>query len=829
MGSVYLASRTDEFRQQVALKVIRKGIASDELVRRFRLERQLLASLNHPAIARLLDGGTTEEGLPYLVMEYIDGRPLDEHARAAKLDARGRAHLLLEVCAAVEYAHQRGVIHRDLKPGNILVDAQGRPKVLDFGVARVLDAELAAGAEGGTQAGQIVGTVPYMSPEQTEADPYLLDTRSDVYTLGVILYELLAGRLPYELKGKSNFDKLVVIRETEPTPLPREAGVHRDLAAIVGKTLEKTRERRYGSTTELAADVRRWLTGEPTVARPPARLERLARWVRRYPLVVALIAALALGIVGSAAATVAAIGQRDRAVEAERETLTLLARSHVDAARLAMERGLWREALDFLDRAQAAGYDDQAELALERIRALVAVAESAGVEPELARLTELSLSAVQKGRLCIEEAEQLHGVDDDKALAKFREALTSPLPDVARHYCLAHLADTSPEALAKLEQVLQLDPRHHRARVYAAMLTLLLGRLDDAHQHLDKGEVLYPEDPNLPLLRAAAFAVRGRTDDAQRTLAITKRRFPKEVGVQLDLVVEILGVAGNIEQVMYGDFTSQIKTQLLLARVLAALPQGRFKQPEQNPVPSLNATVMRFRYPPIIQRGIMGLVRALSFLALQGSRRAERIAEAAELERAHPEAVLILVHAMLKSEHIDALNAAGKLPDDVAALRDLFAHFDRAAHTPGFLNVRVPALDLAISVAMTLASPRRAKPQPDMEREAVRLIRERLAIRSLKAVGHEVPLWRIYVVAARLTQEFELGRTLLIDWERHMPNEVHVHYERARIEQLAGNHLQAIRSARKFLEKQPNDQPMQQVIEECTKKLKAELAALSVT
>jgi eukaryotic-like serine/threonine-protein kinase len=202
MGAVYKAEQRHP-RRIVALKVIRAGVATPQLLRRFEQETEALGRLRHPGIAPIFEAGTADAGYgpqPYFAMELIDGPSLTEYARARKLSTRERLELMAKVCDAVHHAHQRGIIHRDLKPGNILVDESGQPKILDFGVARVTDSDNRATRE--TDMGQLIGTLAYMSPEQVLADPLELDTRSDVYALGVILYELLSGRLPYDVSRK---------------------------------------------------------------------------------------------------------------------------------------------------------------------------------------------------------------------------------------------------------------------------------------------------------------------------------------------------------------------------------------------------------------------------------------------------------------------------------------------------------------------------------------------------------------------------------------------------------------------------------------------------
>src|SRR6516164_3800588 len=217
MGKVYLAARADDaYQQQVAIKLMRADFGHGEaMMVRFSTERQILANLNHPNIARLLDGGMTAEGLPYLVMEYVKGVPLDEYCRQGRIRIERRLQLFCTVCAAVEYAHKNLVVHRDIKPANILVTAEGVPKLLDFGIAKLLDGEL--GNRGLTQADERLMTPDYASPEQLRGEP--ITTATDVYALGVLLYELLTGRRPFELKTTSPLEVVKVICEQDP-PLP---------------------------------------------------------------------------------------------------------------------------------------------------------------------------------------------------------------------------------------------------------------------------------------------------------------------------------------------------------------------------------------------------------------------------------------------------------------------------------------------------------------------------------------------------------------------------------------------------------------------------------
>ena len=307
MGTVYEATQ-ERPRRTVALKLMKHGIASRSAMRRFEYESQVLARLRHPGIAQVYEAGTHRDDsgtVPFFAMEYIVGaRSITEYARDKNFGTRERLELFTHVCDAVHHGHQKGIIHRDLKPGNILVDSHGNVKVIDFGVARGTDSDMAVTTLQ-TDIGQLIGTLQYMSPEQCEADPHDIDTRSDVYALGVVLYELLADRLPYDVSHKPLFETTRVIREQQPTRLSTvSAALRGDVETIVLKALEKDRERRYQSATDFAQDIRRYLNNEAIAARPPSIAYQMGMIVRRNK---AVFAAFALAFLTLVVATVVSL------------------------------------------------------------------------------------------------------------------------------------------------------------------------------------------------------------------------------------------------------------------------------------------------------------------------------------------------------------------------------------------------------------------------------------------------------------------------------------------------------------------------------------------
>jgi non-specific serine/threonine protein kinase/serine/threonine-protein kinase len=331
MGEVYEAEQTEPVQRRVALKLIKWGMDTRQVVARFESERQALALMNHPNVARVLDAGATEQGRPYFVMDLVRGVPITQYCDSYRLDTRARLELFRQVCDGVQHAHQKGVIHRDIKPSNVLVtieDDRPVPKLIDFGVAKATTHRLTERTLA-TEMGQLIGTPEYMSPEQAGASALDVDTRTDVYSLGLVLYELLAGSLPFDPRElrRATYDELCrKIREEEPPRPSTRLGtlaerasdvaekrdtdaaslvreLRSDLDWIVIKALEKDRTRRYPSASGLSADIGRYLRHEPVQACPPSTAYRLQKFVRRHKLGVAasaiVAAALVVGILGT--------------------------------------------------------------------------------------------------------------------------------------------------------------------------------------------------------------------------------------------------------------------------------------------------------------------------------------------------------------------------------------------------------------------------------------------------------------------------------------------------------------------------------------------------
>lgn len=558
MGSVWLAERMEVgFEQRAAIKLIRTLQVSAESRARFAAEQRMLARLSHPHIAHLIDGGISEDGRPYLAIEYVEGQSLTRHAQARALDPLARVRLFLDVCAAVAHAHQHLIVHRDLKPSNILVGANGRVKLLDFGIAKLLDEE---GAEDGlTATGVRLYTPGYAAPEQLRGEA--IGTAADVYALGVVLYELLSGRLPFEVQSQSPADWERAVLTQEPTPPSRDTAsldttrrnrappqsllslpraLRGDIDAVVLKALRREVDQRYPSVTALAADLEALLDGRPVSARRGSRRYRLAKFLRRHALAATLGGAAVLALVLGAGlalwqASVAAQERdhaRRQALTAERSTRFL-----TDVFKLAdpgEARGASISARDLLDRGarsiefELAGEPEvrshlrmalgEAYGGLGLAAESLALAEQAWADaqsspdPVLRARALRTLALAQSGRGMAHESE-----------ATLRRALAIALP---------------PETLA---QTL-------RAELELALASALMGgsRLDEAQPWFEAGfarqkAVLGAMDPAWVVPYSSYLHARGRVSEAETLLRDALARVRRERAPDDPLRVSLAG------------------------------------------------------------------------------------------------------------------------------------------------------------------------------------------------------------------------------------------------------------------------------------------------
>jgi serine/threonine protein kinase/tetratricopeptide (TPR) repeat protein len=505
MGSVYLAERADEeFERRVAIKVIRRGMDTEEIVRRFRSERQILAHLDHENIAKLLDGGTTEDGRPYFVMEHVEGRPIDQECDARKLPVRRRLELFRQVCSAVHFAHQNLVVHRDLKPGNILVTAAGVPKLLDFGIAKLLDADQPAAL---TRIDLRPMTPEYASPEQVRGEP--ITTASDVYSLGVLLYNLLTGHPPYRQSTRDPLSLVQAICEENPVrpssvigrveevkktdgstatltpesvselrngePRALRSQLAGDLDNIVLKAMSKEPQRRYASADQLSDDIGRHLEGLPVVARKDTLGYRTAKFVGRHKVGVSLAAAVLLLIVGFSV-TVTFLWRRAEREKTRAETVAAFLEDVFSVSNPSESRGETVTARELLDTGAKKidnSLQGQPTLQADLMETMGRVYRKVGL--------------FDAARPLLERALRLHREtlgNDDLLVAQDLHNLASLLHELRK--------DADSESL--IREALGIQRRHGETKNidYAKGLTNLGALLEDQGK-LDEAEALYKE------------------------------------------------------------------------------------------------------------------------------------------------------------------------------------------------------------------------------------------------------------------------------------------------------------------------------------------------
>ena len=511
MGVVYEAEQTEPARR-VTLKVPRGGGGASRLHHRlFQREIEILARLRHASIAQIYDAGQTHDGQQFFAMELVGGHPLIEYGEMAELSLRERLGLFVQVCRAVNYAHQRGVIHRDLKPANILVDDDGVPRILDFGLARFVEPDVGV-ARSATKDPSLMGTLPYMSPEQTRGDAAELDIRTDVYSLGVVLYELLTGRFPYEVQGRLS-DVLHNIAEVEPTrpssldrrtlDPPHRERVGDEVETILLRALAKAPDRRYQSADGLADDLERFLRDEPILAKRPSRMTHARKWVRRHRAVTALGTLTALVCIMVLVGGWAMRRERLAQLRTAGKEAVAAAQLSLDAEEYGLAVGLLTEARKRLDEVSEATVPERRQID--------------------ERLTEARAGQNrQRFRRLVREARSYAYFNRELAKVKplCEEALR--IIDVPNHVAPADEADRAqpaeqlPEALRgdAFELLLILA----RAQFYAAPAKdeqAKAAALEEALATLDQAQGLRPESPGVHLYRASFLKRSGNEAEAR--------------------------------------------------------------------------------------------------------------------------------------------------------------------------------------------------------------------------------------------------------------------------------------------------------------------------
>lgn len=537
MGTVYRAERTGGPTQQLAVKVMRfTGRSHDDAVRRFTDEIAALVKVSHPNVARFIDSGLTADGRSYYLMDWVQGPTLRHflHHSQAALSVGERLDLARKICASVAACHQVGIVHRDLHPDNILIDPQNEPKLLDFGISKILPTAEGAPPTSATRDGAIVGHPEYLSPEQIQQKP--IGPGADVFVLGLLLCEILTGTHPFPAKSEGELDRMTAIRDQEPLipPLP---GAPKDITAVVRKCLQKEPSLRYGSARELGEDLDRAIAGQPVIARPLTASYVLARQLSRHRA-----AALWLMLLFSVLLA-AFIANTWREAETERAELQRQREHLLESGALSGQRGEWNAALHHYERALAIGANP-----MQTRFSMVAAALATGQhERALKTLTECEKHATtppDRARLDYWRAHLATGATGiEPARDALRRAVdTQHLPAIEDLIARALLESDPAQSLPLLDRALLLSPFDRQALTAKATQLLLSGKSQDSIQSLEATHRLFPADPNLPILLVQALARSNRADEARELAKKLPESTDPEAAGQLLSIIEGLEV-----------------------------------------------------------------------------------------------------------------------------------------------------------------------------------------------------------------------------------------------------------------------------------------------
>ncbi|MGE3164605.1 MAG: protein kinase [Planctomycetota bacterium] len=784
MGVVYEAVQARPHRT-VALKVVLTALASEAALRRFEFEAEVLGRLQHPNIARVYEAGQAElDGgrLPFFAMEYVRGRPLLSYAEDKALPPRERLALLARICRGVHYAHQRGVIHRDLKPANILVDGEGEPRILDFGIARLIDAE--GQATRLTESGKFVGTLAYMSAEQASGDPSHVDTRTDVYALGVIGYELMAGRLPLDLSGRTVPDALRVIAETTPNPLSSTNRAFRgDLDTIFGTALAKEKDRRYESAAALADDIERFLADLPIVAQPPSALYQLRKFAKRNKILVgASVSVVSALLIGSGVA-VWQLQKRLRAEAAERyaeqregaAVVRELASAEVSRARDARAFGDWQNVIRSLDRAATHGIAWTPASRLLKVEALAALDRHEEARTELRSLGTEVLDASFRGLalLWAFELEDNPSESNEDTVARIEAAIDAGLPSAYEAYARALLASTFPEAVEGFAKALKEDPFHFQSSFQRVSHLILLGRIREAKEQLRVTEHFHHDSASTLILRALVSAADGDSMSADQWLAALAE---------------------------YPDASMHEQAREALRRMAAVQAPGAFQNPAIGIMQAgpLASALARFQH----RRSMLPLGHRLFStcqLFLRGLLKADRDPEELyETTRALSE---LLPTPCFLGLHAAALEGAGRR----AEAARLYA---RAADAPDPADAAVQCRHAAIAAATMLVQNDPEQHEAEFRPLILYHLEEILAKKlMLPEFGDGL------VNCAIVVGEMELARLLARQWRSIVPDKVEPRLKEADVLHRQGDLLRCIELCEATLVEYPDHAATQELLE----------------
>jgi len=815
MGIVYLAEQEEPIRRKVALKVIKVGLNANDSVARFNAERQALALMDHPNVAKVLEADATPEGQPYFVMEFVQGVWLTDYCDENNLSISERLQLFIKVCRGVQHAHTRGIIHRDIKPSNILVtleDGVPTPKVIDFGIAKATQEGLPNMKPSGTTLYGI-GTPDYMSPEQVMGKRDI-DTRSDVYSLGVLLHEILIGIRPFHKEEMESdvFYQYVVSKEpTAPskrltlmeasrqsyisahriTSTPKLAGLLRDdLDSIVLRALKKSREERYETVSSLVADIESHLRHDPVRAviegylrHDPVRAVRQTRWyivrkfVRKERVVLSFALLVILLFIGIPTAILKGQNLRMQRDMARRATLI---HDAFHAAELSAEFGRAEETLVNLKEAEKLGFNDFAELGLMRVEALTALNRPDDAEAELQKLSQMGRTKLGKRYGEVEIRQSEHELFDEttveNGLQHLREAATNDLKQEDLLFVTGLLTNSITGALKSFERALQNNPRSHAAHVHSLGMQFILGRHADLAEHVRLFSALYPDDPSGCYLEGIEFAFAGRTNDAAEALAPLRKSMNAEA---LDQLTQ--GYCKAADAAKCFDVETVIKNGGVNPKFREQMAQaGRL-------IASVftNTNGMRLREPhlPSVQKGLLDGVAAVEAISdqrntLDVTKPLQKLNESFEL---CPESFLPFEAAVFLQTRQPRSGSTVPIKEVQSDL------FQKAADTSCFLpGIPRSARYLAAKVQLELIELHSSN-EPHWRENCLHNIR--LASESNPSVDE----CRAYFPIALELHDYDSARNILHSWQLGTPDDLVLLKRHVELEMLAGNFREAFR------------------------------------